>query len=481
VSLLIEDTTVIDPAADGPVEGSLWIEEDRIKAVGPRHEMHVSADTRIIDGRGKYVIPGLMNANAHLLADFRLENLARHYGHFEALITEAAQVALKNGMTTIFDTWGPRRFLMTVRDRINAGDIVGSRVFCAGNIIGFDGPYTADFANKVTEVASAPFVNRINAIWTENVGRHLIWLTPEDVAAHVRSYIAKGIDFVKYGSNDHFSGAFLQFSAETQRAIVDEAHRAGITAQAHAMSVEGLRLAIEAGCDLVTHCNITGPVPIPESTLQLFPERDTGAVIFPWTDAGMAWLQENVKDAQWTMWKACDINARNLIEAGARLLLGNDGGLYAPELAADPMFAESWVNAPDDEQLISLSTGHFYWFRAMEEKGCPPMEMLRAATRNIAVAYGLGADLGTLEPGKIADVVVLERDPLKAAENYRRIHLIIKDGRVVDHAALPASPILTQPTEPPAEEEAAHVPFVSARQFPMCPMCVIAHGADRHS
>src|SRR6202035_4635298 len=116
--------------------------------------------------------------------------------------------------------------------------------------------------------------------WVENVGRHLMWLTPEQVGQEVRAYIARGIDFIKYASNDHWPGAFLAFSPRAQAFIVEEAHRVGITAQAHSMSVEGLRVAIEAGCDLITHCNITGPVSIPQATLELFAARRTGAVVF---------------------------------------------------------------------------------------------------------------------------------------------------------------------------------------------------------
>jgi hypothetical protein len=226
--LVIAGATLIDGVADEPLEhASIWIENGRIGAIGRSDERAVPAGAACIDARGKFVIPGLMNANVHLLCDVRLENLARYIGRYEELIVEAAQVALKNGLTTVFDTWGPRRFLIAARDRINAGEIPGSRFFCAGNIVGFDGPFSADFFGKTADVASAAFVNRINSIWVENVGRHLMWLSPEDVAREVRAYIGKGIDFVKYGSNEHpFPGAFLAFSPQVQASIVGEAHRA---------------------------------------------------------------------------------------------------------------------------------------------------------------------------------------------------------------------------------------------------------------
>lgn len=477
MSLLITGATIIDGVADKPIEGhSIWIEGKSIKAIGKRDEMGVSLGAETIDARGKYVIPGLMNANVHLLCDVRLENLARHMGHYDELIAEAAQVALKSGLTTVFDTWGPRRFLMAVRDRINGGEIPGSRIFCAGNIVGFDGPFSDDFIAKSAEVASAALTRRINSIWVENVGRHLMWLPPDQVAKEIRTYIGKGVDFIKYGSNEHggvSAGAFLAFSPQVQNAIVEEAHRAGITAQAHTMSVEGLRIAIEAGCDLIQHANITGPEPIPETTLELMAKRKIGAVVFPWTKRGLDWIMENVPDRQRTLWQASDINARKLISSGAPLLLANDGAIIAPEMLSDPLFAKSWGGAPEEDGLFPLATGHFTWFKAMEEKGCPPMEMLRAATRNIALAYRKDKDLGTLEGGKIADMLILDRNPLEAAENYRSIHMILKDGALVDRGALPVNPILTKPMDPPTEEEGSYIPaFVSGAKFPLCSTCM---------
>ncbi|WP_157994450.1 amidohydrolase family protein [Peristeroidobacter agariperforans] len=428
----------------------------------------------MIDARGKYVIPGLMNANVHLLCDVRLENLVRHMDRFEDLIIEAAQVALKNGLTTVFDTWGPRRALMNSRDAINAGQVPGSRIFCAGNIIGLDGPCSADFFPKAAEVASGALAKRINAIWVENVGRHLMWLTPEQVAQEVRAYIGKGIDFIKYASNDHTGqGAFIQFSPRVQEAMVEEAHRASITAQAHCSSVEGLRIAVEAGCDLITHANITGPTPIPESTIELFVKRNTGAVLFPFTQRRLDWffgMTSHGADLGHTLMRAADTNVRNFIRSDATLLLANDASLFAPEVESDPTWS-AWMGL-DVDCYMDLRQGHFFWFKAMEEKGCSPMRMLQAATRNIAEAYGKDRDLGTLEPGKIADMLILDKNPLLASENYRTIHTILKDGVVVDREALPVNPILTRPMASPADEEASYVNFANAGKFPMCPTCM---------
>lgn len=474
MSFIVSDATIIDGVAEQPIEGqTIWIEGNRIKRIGRRDELGAPPSVKIIDARGKYVIPGLMDANIHLMGDMRPENLLRHEDRYEDLIAEAAQVALKGGITTVFDTWGPRQALMSVRDKINLGQTLGSRIFCAGNIIGLDGPFSADFYAKA-EVVSAAVGERINAVFADNVGPILSWMPPEQVAQEVRTYTGKGIDFVKYASSEHRWGdptAFLAFSPLVQTRIVEEAHRAGIAAQAHTTSVESLRVAVEAGCDLIQHCNITGPYPIPETTLELMAKRRTGAVIFPFTQRRFEWIMANCKiDSRY--FRTSDTNVRNLMQSGARLLLATDAILLAQEVSTDPMWSNFWL-APGEDNLAEFGRGHFAWLKAMDEKGYPPMEILRAATRNIAIAYKKDQDLGTLEPGKFADMLILDKNPLQAAENYRDIHMILKDGVVIDRDALPVNPIQTRAAAEPSAETLAYRAHrhIGRSGFPMCPSC----------
>ena len=89
------------------------------------------------------------------------------------LIEEAAQVSLANGVTTVFDSWGPLQPLLNVRDRIRRGEVVGTRVFVAGNIVGLSGPLGPDFNPLAATAATSEFAKRINGIWEENVGPDL--------------------------------------------------------------------------------------------------------------------------------------------------------------------------------------------------------------------------------------------------------------------------------------------------------------------
>src|SRR5262249_40104614 len=156
--------------------------------------------------------------------------------------------------------------------------------------------------------------------------------------------------------------------------------------------------------------------PIPESTLELMVKRKTGAVVFPFTKRRLDWLGEKTDAGGRCMFAAADTNVRNLIRTSAPLMMAWDAHLPAPEMVNDPV-RWSYVASGEDNPHI-LGSGHFAWFKAMEEKGCPPMRMLQAATKNIAVAYGKQRDLGTLEPGRIADLLILDKDPLQSSEHY---------------------------------------------------------------
>jgi imidazolonepropionase-like amidohydrolase len=450
--LLISGGTLLDGVADRAVrDQAILVADGRIVRMGPRESLAAPDGAKVIDAAGKFIIPGLMDGNVHLLVDFRLENLVRYEFRYEELIAEAAQIALKSGLTTVFDTWGPRAPLVSVRDKIGRGLIPGSRIFCGGNIIGFDGPFSDDFLPEALKVASRVLVDRINSIWAENVGPELSWMTPKQVAAEIRSYIQRGVNFLKFASSDHRVPAgpstFLALSPRVQRVIVEEAHAAGLTAQSHAQSVEALWASVEAGCNIIQHCNISGPTPIPDETIDLMCRNKCAGTVFPMTRKRYQRILDTHDVLIGRLFTEVSVktNVKRLIESDVRVLLGTDQGVNAADQKSDPL----WIGVVGGEDnLFEMGQGHFVWFKAMEEMGMPPMGMLKAATANIAAAYGKADELGTIEVGKIADMLILDKDPLQSAENYRSISLIIKDGEIVDRDRLPLTPILSKSVEP---------------------------------
>jgi imidazolonepropionase-like amidohydrolase len=195
---------------------------------------------------------------------------------------------------------------------------------------------------------------------------------------------------------------------------------------------------------MMQHADWTGPVAIPQSTIELMLRKKAYAAVQPLTDKRMrAVIQQAAADPPGSRRKektiTQDQNDRALIKAHVPMLLATDAGLIDPDAFA------SMSPAMRVERSTDLGEGHFLWFQAMGEKGMAPMDMIQAATRNIAAAYHKLEDLGTLEKGKRADLVVLDGNPLQDIANVRRIAAVVKDGRVVDRDALPLKKYLTVP------------------------------------
>jgi imidazolonepropionase-like amidohydrolase len=444
-NVAITGATVIDGTGKAPItDGVVVITNGRISAVGKAGTVQLPASTRTIDARGKYVIPGLMDANLHLFLNLDLESLIKYEGRYHEVVIEGAQIALKSGQTTVFDTWGPRDALIKARDMINAGQQQGSRIYLAGNIIGFDGPLTADFRATAAPFVSKAFATRLNEAWELGTGRKLLWMYPEQVRDSIRKYAASPVDFLKYGASGHVDMNFLTFSPRQQKVIVEEGHRAGKTVQAHTTSPESVDLAVEAGVDILTHGDMSGPShPIAEETLKKIKAKDVSVSVLSVTKRHREGIEKhNPQGVLTPYYKISHENIRNFIKHGIRILVSTDAGIEHPVLRT-----ESRTLAADTlDPRVKLGEGHFNALFALEELGMDRMEILKTTTINVAHAYKL-RDLGSLEVGKIGDVVILDADPLQSAHNYRRINAVIKDGKVVDLGALPTAPLISTKTK----------------------------------
>ena len=228
--------TIIDGNGGPPlVQGVLLTEGAKITAVGAAGLVRIPAGAERVDLTGKYLVPGLIDGNVHLVpwpSWTYIEFLARYEDNFDGIALEAAQLALKKGFTTLFDSMGPARPEMRVRDRINRGEQVGPRLFIAGDIVGFRAVFTT---RESIAAASKAFQARINAQFELNGGPDLAWLTPDQVRVEMTKYVNAGVDFVKYGAtgdgaplNSEFGQeAVLRFTPAQQRAMVEAVHAAG--------------------------------------------------------------------------------------------------------------------------------------------------------------------------------------------------------------------------------------------------------------
>lgn len=440
-TIAVTGGTVIDATGRPPIaDGVVLIKDGRITAVGPAATVTVPAGAQRIDAHGKFVIPGLMDANLHLGLNIDVETLIRMEDRYDEIVLEGAQLALKSGMTTVFDTWGPSYALLKVRDRINAGQALGSRIYFAGNIIGFSGPLGPDFLGPAAAMLSKAFAKKINDTWEQGTGRELLWMYPDSLRAAIRKYTGTGVDFLKFGGSGHQEMNLLTFSPRAERVIVEEGHRAGMTVQAHVTSPESIDMAVDAGVDILTHGDISGPVyPIPPETLKKIVDHNVSASSLGITRRSYDALVKHSPGGVLTPYHKIALeNLRNMTKAGVKLLVSTDAGVEDPiRLAESPTLAADTVDA-----RVKIGEGHFNNMVAFEEAGMAPMEILKSATSNIARAYKKD-EIGTLEPGKRADLVILDANPLESARNYRRINSVIKDGKVVNLGALPEKPVIS--------------------------------------
>jgi hypothetical protein len=180
---------------------------------------------------------------------------------------------------------------------------------------------------------------------------------------------------------------------------------------------------------------------MPDKTIELIIDRQLPCVAFLMTESHIASIPENFGPGFWRAWVLVkDENERKLIEGGAKLLLANDMGIQSPTMKQHPILAPI---VGGDDPPRDLGCSHIFWLKAAVERGMEPMEALRSATINIAEAYGKDDEIGTIQPGKRADLLVLDHDPLADPENYAQVALVIKDGEIIDRQRLPDHPVLT--------------------------------------
>ena len=304
---------------------------------------------------------------------------------------------------------------------------------------------------------------------TQGAGEDLVDMTPDELRVAINAYLDKGPDFVKFGGTAHFARpSFIGFSPEAQRVMVEEAHKRGKKAETHSTTPDGLRLSVEAGIDGIQHPEMLGPRELPAALIRQIVERQIACNMLVNTITGDAWAK-HLKDREAAQKKLADDaakaaangtaraktsaerrkeaadtgeemelrrrNARALIAAGAVVTVGTDNyWAAAAELARAPK-----VETQDH------GVGTILAIEGLVELGMTPLQALVAGTKNGAFAAGRSADLGTIERGKIADLLVLGADPLADIRNIRAIRTLMAGGRVVDRGRLPEVRVLSRP------------------------------------
>jgi imidazolonepropionase-like amidohydrolase len=455
-SLAITDVTLIDgTGAPARAHMTVRVENGRIVEIAPAAKS-AAAKTQIA-GSGRYLVPGFFDNNAHLTVygqPARRDTSAKYGDRNEELALEFAQRTLKAGVTTLVDSYGVLPPSIIVRDRINRGEALASRLLLAGNILGWGGPFSITFS-LTKDADLSLFEEKWNDLLAQGMGEDLADMTPEELRVAMDGYLDKGVDVIKYGGTSHFMRpSLIGFSPRQQAVIVAEAHKRGKPVQTHATSSEGLRLAVEAGIDLIQHPEMMSR-DLPDDLIQLIISKGvycgmranliTGefrahhvsqraeaeariAKMPPPATTAEQWRRsEMLQETQ-------DIQRRNavrLIKAGCRVTPATDSFLGdAPEFRRAPKTAE-----------LEPGSGTILAIEGFVELGMTPMQAIVAATKNGAAAALRGRDLGTIENGKSADLVLLDADPLADIHNIEKITAVVAQGRQVDLAALPEHPL----------------------------------------
>jgi imidazolonepropionase-like amidohydrolase len=466
--------TVIDGNGGPPIaDAVILIEGARITAVGPRRAVSIPAGARQIDAHGQWIVPGLIDTNVHLSLyggqNDRYETMVRYQPREAEIVLEAAQIDLSYGVTTVRDSYGALPALTKTRDAIARGDAIGARILAAGNILGWSGPYSFSFSRVMGSLTL--FQEQMNDYIAQGGGEELMAMTPDELRRAIDAYLDKGPDFLKFGGTSHFSDpTYIGFSPEAQRVIVEEAHKRNRAAETHSTSIEGLRVSIAAGIDGIQHPELLDGRELPDDMVATIRDRGLICSMLASTITGPAW-KRHLKAKDEAAKKRADAeretpsaarekttaerrkeaadagadlearraNAQTLIRAGCRITPGTDSYWAAA--------AELSRTAKPKEQDHGIGT--IMAIEGLVELGMTPSQAIVSATKNGAIAARGLKDFGTIEQGKLADVVLLNADPLADIGNLRKVAAVMKDGRVVDRDKLPATRVLSAP--PPAK------------------------------
>ena len=409
-SLVVNHLTIVNGTGAPPAQDmAIVITGNRIAAIDRADRIRIPAGAQTIDGRGKFAVPGLADMHNHLSVG----------GPTPALgdLKPNLRLLLSWGVTTAFSMSADAASFADLKRAAADDQAAYARFYGVG-------PGFATFGGA-----------RPN--------------TPEEARAVVRKMKSDNVDAVKIAYDD-MSWAVRQgipvLKPEVMAAIIAEAHATGLKAYVHAPILKYAKEALSAGADGLIHGIISEPVDdefvalmrkngaVYVSTLSLF---EACADMRAWTRRLAAFDDRGAMKQVWTVWQ--DPSSIRQFEAiysgtayvGERMpvLRGNLKKVFD---AGIPVVAGTDTGFPG----VVLGVSSVMELVLHVEAGVPAQAALQAATLNAAKMVGREKELGTIEAGKLADLVVLDADPLADMANLRRIHRVIKGGRVFEPGAV---------------------------------------------
>jgi imidazolonepropionase-like amidohydrolase len=408
VLIVFRNITLIDGTGREPlVNATVAVRDGKIIYAGKAKHWQPSYEEDVInlDYGGKYLLPGLIDTHVHLSgsgepdSQFKTDDPDKAQG-FSSMTLKILSNARKNlaaGITTVRDLGGWNELEFAVRRSIQYGEFSGSRLMLAGRFI------------SITESGADHYE-----------GMYRIADGVEEVCKAVREQIWNGADLIKLGVTgavlveDSLPGA-THFNADEIRVAVEEAAKFDKRVAAHAHGIDGIRKAVQAGVHSIEHGTFLhqGPDVIKEMAKR-------GTFLVPTLKAGWDVINgDTSKVSQWIVDKSIPIQDDSLkslrlaYEAGVPIAMGSDAGTP--------------LNRHGENGL------EIYW---MQQAGMKPMDALVSATFLAAKALGWDSQLGSVEEGKNADLLVLDENPLddlRRLADRKLIRAVFLDGKLAAH------------------------------------------------
>jgi imidazolonepropionase-like amidohydrolase len=379
---------VIDGLGAHQERSGLLVEDDRIAAVGPDLEARRHEADRVVDLGGKTLMPGMVDCHAHPGGgDYKPEYARDPYGLAALRTIQALQRTLHAGITTVRSA-GARDFVdVDARSAMRDGVFVGPRLLCAGRAITMTGGHGHAFAAEVDG--------------------------PDNIRAEVRRQVKRGVDAIKILASGGIgtpsqSPHSEMFTAEEVFAAADEARRAGKPILTHAMGNAPIRTCIAAGVTSIDHGNY-----LDEECCQMM--IDKGIYYVPTFGCyyyySVRRLAEPEKCARTDPVMAPHRQSFQMaMRMGVKIALGCDCG--APS------------RMPNGENALEFSL--------YVQNGMPAEQAIVCGTSSSAKLLRLDREIGSLEPGKQADLIVVDGNPLEDIDTLQHnIALVMKGGRMV--------------------------------------------------
>ncbi|HEY6392969.1 MAG TPA: amidohydrolase family protein [Bryobacteraceae bacterium] len=399
-STVIQAGRLIDVRAGRVLnQQSILIENDRIREIGAN--VHAPPGAKIIDLSNATVLPGMIDNHTHLLlngditaSDYDDQLLKQSIAYRAIGATAAARTALMNGFTTMRDleTEGAMYADVDIKTAIQKSVIPGPRMFVATRAMAPTGMYP--LLGYSWELKAPEGVQIVDG--------------PDNIRRAVREQVKYGADWIKYYSDRRYfmkDGALhsmVNFTDEEAKALVDETHRIGHKVAAHAMGREGIDSALRAGADTIEHGD-----GLDDELMDRMIQR--GVYWCPTIYVGV-YVAQGRADAGAPIWldmaKLVEKAFHRAVQKGVKISFGTDAGGFA------------WSDNQAKE------------FTYMVRYGMTPMQAIQSATIVAASLLDQQNEIGSIDAGKLADIVAVTGDPLQDISVLERVTFVMKAGKV---------------------------------------------------